>query len=141
MKKADKRFKIIVDTNIWISFLIGKSLKGLQQHIDSQKVLIVTCNEQIHELTDVFRKPKINKFFTSEQITLFFELLEESSETIILKTKIDLCRDLKDNYLLSLAIDSNADFLITGDNDLLELNEIKNTGIIKFSDFEKMIMI
>lgn len=141
MKKADKRFKIIVDTNIWISFLIGKSLKGLQQHIDSQKVLIVTCNEQIHELTDVFRKPKINKFFTSEQITLFFELLVESSETIILKTKIDLCRDLKDNYLLSLAIDSNADFLITGDNDLLELNEIKNTGIIKFSDFEKMIMI
>ena len=141
MKKADKRFKIIVDTNIWISFLIGKSLKRLQQHIDSQKVLIVTCNEQIHELTDVFRKPKINKFFTSEQITLFFELLEESSEKIILKTKIDLCRDLKDNYLLTLAIDSNADFLITGDNDLLELNEIKNTGIIKFSDFEKMIMI
>lgn len=141
MKKAGKPFKIIVDTNIWISFLIGKSLKGLQQYIDSQIVLIVTCDEQIHELTDVFKKPKISKYFTAEQIAEFFELLEESSENIVLKTKIEICRDLKDNYLLSLAIDSNADFLITGDNDLLVLNTIVNTRIIKFNDFEKMIMI
>lgn len=101
----------------------------------------MTCDEQIHELTDVFRKPKINKYFTTEQIAEFFELLEESSENVVLKTKIDICRDLKDNYLLSLAIDSNADFLITGDNDLLVINELKNTRIIKFNDFEKMIMI
>jgi len=46
---------------------------------------------------------------------------------------------LKDNYLLSLAIDSNADFLITGDNDLLILSRIENTKIIKYSDFEKII--
>jgi putative PIN family toxin of toxin-antitoxin system len=141
MKKAGKPFKIIVDTNIWISFLIGKSLTGLQQYINSRSVIIVTCSEQIQELADVFRKPKINKYFTPEQIAEFFELLEESSENVVLKTKIDLCRDLKDNYLLSLAIDSNADFLITGDNDLLVLNEIKNTSMISFHDFEKMIIV
>lgn len=141
MKKASKPFKVIVDTNIWISFLIGKSLTGLQQYINAQSVLIVTCEEQIHELTDVFKKPKISKYFTSEQIAEFFELLEESSENVVLNTKIDLCRDLKDNYLLSLAIDSNADFLITGDNDLLVLNEIESTSIIKFIDFEKMILV
>ena len=141
MKKAGNPFKIIVDTNIWISFLIGKSLKGLQRYINSQTVLIITCDEQIHELSDVFQKPTIYKYFTPEQIDEFFELLEESSENVVLKTKIDICRDLKDNYLLSLAIDSNADFLITGDNDLLVLKELKNTRIIKFNDFEKMIMI
>jgi len=139
MKKAGKPFKIIVDTNIWISFLIGKSLKGLQQYIDSQTVIIVTCDEQIHELTDVFKKPKINKYFTAEQIAEFFELLEESSGNVVLKTKIDICRDLKDNYLLSLAIDSNADFLITGDNDLLVLENVKKTRIVKFTDFENII--
>jgi len=57
MKKASNSFKVIIDTNIWISFLIGKNLKGLQEYIDSQIVLIVTCNEQIEELTDVFNKP------------------------------------------------------------------------------------
>jgi uncharacterized protein len=62
--------------------------------------------------------------------------LDESAENIIIKTKTELCRDLKDNYLLSLAIDSNADFLITGDNDLLILSSVENTEIIKFFDFD-----
>lgn len=138
MKKVNKSFKVIVDTNIWISFLIGKNLKGLQEYIDSQTVLIVTCNEQIQELTDVFKKPKIKKYFTPKQIGEFFDLLDESSVNVVIKTQIDLCRDLKDNYLLSLAIDSNADFLITGDNDLLILSGIGKTEIIKFIDFDKI---
>jgi uncharacterized protein len=135
---ANKAFNVIVDTNIWISFLIGKNLKGLQEYIDSQTIIIITCNEQIQELTEVFKKPKIKKYFSPEQIDEFFELLDESSVNIILKTKTELCRDLKDNYLLSLAIDSNADFLITGDNDLLILTSVENTKIIKFIDFEKI---
>ena len=139
MKKANKSFKIIVDTNIWISFLIGKNLKGLQEYIDSQAIIIVTCNEQIQELAEVFKKPKIKKYFTAEQIENFFELLDESSVKVDLKTKTDICRDLKDNYLISLAIDSNADFLITGDNDLIVLNKVENTSMIKFNDFETIM--
>jgi len=141
MKRASRSFKIIVDTNIWISFLIGKSLKGLQNYIDNKTVVIITCKEQIQELNLVFEKTKIKKYFTSEQITEFFELLDESSVNIDLKTKTDICRDLKDNFLISLAIDSNADFLITGDNDLLVLNKVENTSMIKFNDFEKIIIV
>lgn len=141
MKKANKSFKVIVDTNIWISFLIGKSLKGLQVYIDSQTVQIVTCNEQIQELTAVFKKPKIQKYFTLEQINDFFDLLDESSINIVLKTKVDFCRDLKDNYLLSLAIDSKADYLITGDTDILVLSDVGLTKIIRYNDFEEYMQI
>lgn len=139
MKKASRSFKIIVDTNIWISFLIGKTLKGLQNYIDNKTVVIITCKEQIQELYLVLEKPKIKKYFTSEQIAEFFELLDESSDNVDLKTKTDICRDLKDNFLISLAIDSNADFLITGDNDLLILSRIENTEILKYHDFDKII--
>ena len=141
MKKADKPFKIIVDSNIWISFLIGKSLKGLQNYIDAKKVLIITSTEQIQELAEVFQKPKIKRYFTTEQVTEFFELLDESSVYVNLKTKTSLCRDVKDNYLLSMAIDSNADFLITGDNDLLILSKVEHTKIVKFTDFENTIRL
>lgn len=110
MKKASISFKIIVDTNIWISFLIGKTLKGLQNYIDNKAITIITCKEQILELILVFEKPKIKKYFTPDQILEFLELLDESSVKVNLKTKTDICRDLKDNYLISLAIDSNADF-------------------------------
>ena len=79
MKKVSRSFKIIVDTNIWISFLIGKTLKGLQNYLDNKTVIIITCKEQIQELTLVFEKPKMKKYFTPEQIVEFFELLDETS--------------------------------------------------------------
>jgi putative PIN family toxin of toxin-antitoxin system len=139
MKKVSKFYKIIIDSNIWISFLIGKNLKGLQDYIDSDFIKIITCNEQLEELSEVFKKPKIRKHFSKGQIAEFFELMDEASENIAIKTKTNLCRDAKDNYLVALAIDSNADYLITGDRDLLELIRIGNTKIIKFSDFDKTI--
>lgn len=139
MKKESKSFKIIVDSNIWISFLIGKNLLGLQNYIDSQKIKIITCNEQLTELSEVFKKPKLKKYFTKEQITEFFELLDESSDSIIISSKSNICRDPKDNYLVLLALDSNADFLITGDKDLLELNKIGETIVLKYTDFDTFI--
>ena len=45
----------------------------------------------------------------------------------------------KDNYLLSLATDANADYLITGDNDLLVLEKINSTQIIRYKEFEKLL--
>jgi len=60
---------------------------------------------------------------------------------IIVNLETNLCRDIKDNYLLSLAIDSNADFLITGDNDLLVLENVKKTRIVKFTEFENSIKL
>ena len=141
MKKGTKSIKIIVDTNIWISFLIGKSLKGLQNHIDSQLVRIITCNEQLIELAEVFSKPKIRKYFSNEQIVEFFELLEESSLKFAITTKTDICRDKKDNYLASLAVDSNADFLITGDNDLLDLGKIEQTIVLKYNDYNHIFKV
>jgi len=139
MKKASKSYSIIIDSNIWISFLIGKNLKGLQNHIDTQNLKIITCNEQLIELSEVFKKPKLKKYFDKEQISDFFELLDESSKCIVISTKTDICRDPKDNYLVSLAIDSNANFLITGDKDLLELNTIGKTVVLKYSDFNSII--
>lgn len=139
MKRKSKKYKIIIDTNIWISFLIGKSLRGLQNHIDSQSIKIITCKEQYCELSEVFKKPKIKKYFTKEQVEEFFELLDESSDCIELVTKSNVCRDAKDNYLVSLAIDSHSNFLITGDQDLLELNSIEETLVVKYSDFEQLL--
>jgi len=55
-------------------------------------------------------------------------------------SKVDICRDAKDNYLLSLAIDAKIDFLITGDKDLLSLQQIETTKIINFKDFENIFL-
>lgn len=49
--------------------------------------------------------------------------MHEHAEHIEVKSVITACRDEKDNFLLSLAVDGKADFLITGDDDLLTLKK------------------
>ncbi|OAV73997.1 putative toxin-antitoxin system toxin component, PIN family [Bacteroidales bacterium Barb7] len=139
MKKVNKTCKVIIDTNIWISFLIGKNLKGLQKYIYYETVFIITCKEQIVELTEVFQKPKIRKYFPQAKIDEFFDLLGEVSLLADVTTISDICRDPKDNYLLALAIDADADYLITGDADLLDIRQIEKASIVSFSDFEKIM--
>ena len=48
-----------------------------------------------------------------------------------------LARDANDDFLLSLAKDGKATFLITGDKDLLVLKKINQTKIVSISDFLK----
>jgi len=54
---------------------------------------------------------------------------------ITVVSAIEVCRDPKDNFLLSLAIDGKADYLLTGDKDLLELKQIQQTKIQTLTDF------
>ena len=56
-----------------------------------------------------------------------------------MKSKVNICRDKKDNFLLSLCVDGNADYLITGDNDLLSINNVEETSILTFKEFLNII--
>jgi putative PIN family toxin of toxin-antitoxin system len=135
----NKTINIIIDTNIWISFLIGKSLKGLHRYLHNERIKIVVCKEQIREIKEVVQRPKLSKYFPQKQVSEMFDLLDEVAILVAVASKITLCRDKKDDYLLSLAVDANADYLITGDKDLLAIKTIHQTSIINYSDFEAII--
>ncbi len=132
-----RNIRIIIDTNVLISFLIGKVLSKLHYALNADDIGLVSCEEQFLELQEVLRRPKILNYISAEKSQEFLDLLLTKSELITLRTKSTICRDAKDNYLVSLAIDSKADFLVTGDLDLLELNNIGKTIVIKFTDFEE----
>ena len=137
MKRDDKSLvKIIVDTNIWISFLMNRTLKGLEYYIYNSHFLVVSCREQLSELQEVLHRSKMKRYFSAQQIDGIFKLLAEYALCVKVQSKIDICRDAKDNYLLALAIDSNANYLITGDKDLLSVEKIGTTQIVSFKDFE-----
>ena len=140
MKQDGKSLvKIIIDTNIWVSFLMGRILAGLECYIYDNHFQIVSCREQLSELREVLYRSKMERYFSIQQINGVFDLLADYALFIKILSKIDICRDAKDNYLLALAIDSKADFLITGDKDLLSMKQIETTKIINFKDFEMYI--
>ena len=55
------------------------------------------------------------------------------------KQQITLCRDEADDYLLALAIEAKADYLVTGDQDLLVLQEVGTCRIVDAATFEQKI--
>ena len=134
-------YKVVVDSNIWVSFLIGKNLHNLVQYIRNEQITIITCEEQLQELSVAFRKPKLQKYFQPNQIAAFFSFLKGVSLIVPITAIVPLCRDPKDDYLLALSITSKANFLVTGDTDLLDMQQINNTIIIKYTDFEKVMIL
>jgi predicted nucleic acid-binding protein len=52
-------------------------------------------------------------------------------------SKLEFCRDIKDNFLLNLATDSKADYLVTGDNDLLEIKGVQKTKILTIRELRE----
>jgi len=131
--------KIIIDTNLWISYLITKGFKRLDKQIYSDKALLIFSQELIDEFIEVSKRPKFTKYFSSDDVVSLLELFDTYGELIKVKSDINVCRDLKDNFLLSLAIDGQADYLVTGDNDLLDFKDFGKTKILSITDFELII--
>ncbi|HEX9827678.1 MAG TPA: putative toxin-antitoxin system toxin component, PIN family [Flavobacteriaceae bacterium] len=127
--------KIILDTNLWISFLITKKFSQLDELIENKKITLIFSDELIEEFIDVVSRPKFKKYFSKKDIEKILEYFDQFGELIKVKSDIQICRDEKDNFLLNLSIDSKANYLITGDKDLLALEKIENTKIKPFADF------
>ncbi|WP_237741288.1 putative toxin-antitoxin system toxin component, PIN family [Geminocystis herdmanii] len=78
---------------------------------------------------------------TLEKRLIFLTELRQKAQIIKVTETITICRDAKDNKFLELAVSGKADFIITGDQDLLVLNPFENITIIKPDLFLKILNI
>jgi putative PIN family toxin of toxin-antitoxin system len=98
---------------------------------------VLYSDSLLNELDDVIHRPRHwNKVKHSEYKNTV-QWLEQNGIRIAVQTVVDVCRDPKDNYLLALAKDGNADYLITDDKDLLVLQQFGKTKIAGLTTFEK----
>ena len=66
----DNTMRVVTDTNIWISFLIGKALTGLSDAIISNQVRVLFSNDLFHELIEVLKRPKFKNIFQNQQLKI-----------------------------------------------------------------------
>ena len=135
--KQEEKIRVIIDVNIWISFLIGRRLQRIFDVLVKPQIVLIFSKELLDELYAVTQRPKFKKYFTSsENVEELLNFLSTMGEMIDLpETLPERCRDSKDDYLLELALISGADFLITGDKDLLVLQNIGNCQIVTAMEF------
>lgn len=137
---TNKNVKIIFDTNVWISFLIGRRLAKIKQHISDGRITIITTEKLLLEIKIVTSREKLKKYFPKESVIELIELLETIAEKVDIKPTHFISRDPKDNFLLDLIDFSKADYLVTGDKDILEHNPFKTAQILTPNDFEKQFL-
>jgi putative PIN family toxin of toxin-antitoxin system len=102
---------------------------SVAKHIIDNFEVIVSL-ETLAELAYVMYKPKLRKYVELEKLVDYFEYYKSITTVVPIISTVQLCRDAKDDKFLELAVNGNADFIITGDDDLLILNPFENTKII-----------
>ena len=131
----NKSLRLVIDTNLWISFIISKKLNLLEPTLLAVNTRILFSSELVEELQATITKPKLQKYFSENALEEMLTVFDPYIDFITVKSKVAICRDPNDNFLLALAKDGKANYLLTGDNDLLNIGKCGKTIIIKISEF------
>ena len=126
---ARAKHRVVIDTNLWISFLLAKDFRKLDKMFADDRLVLLFSQELLDEFVEVARRPKFRKYFTLSDLQNLLLQVRTRAEFVNVTSDIILCRNPKDNFLLSLAADGQATHLLTGDKDLLGLQTIGKTVI------------
>ncbi len=134
MMTNNRRF--VFDTNVLISAFLFSQSKP-RQALDQAIVIgvIVLSNSVLSELEEVLYRPKFDRYLTKERRQEFLENLTENAQFIDVTELINECRDPKDNKYLELALNCQAECIVTGDDDLLVLNPWRGIEILTVQEF------
>lgn len=114
-------------------------LKGLKGLLVDDKIELIFAEQHIQELRIVAQRPKFNNYFTVDNLNDLIDLIYSIGQVFVIVEIQDICRDPKDNFLLELASKSKADYLVTGDMDLLDIRTYKSTRIISIKELDSIL--
>jgi putative PIN family toxin of toxin-antitoxin system len=128
--------KFVFDTNTLISASLFKQSMP-RQALDKALTLgtLLLSENIIYELKNVFCRPKFDKYLSPDLREIFLQDILDIAETVEITQSFHLCRDPKDDKFLDLIVNGRANYLITGDKDLLSLNPFKTIPIIPPAEF------
>jgi len=131
---ANKRF--VFDTNVILSAsLIAESITREATKKANREGKILLSFTVIEELYDVFKRKAFNRYLTEDERLQFLTALIAQSVLIDITEKVTESRDPKDNKFLELAVCGNADCIVSGDKDLLDLHPFRGIRILSPRDF------
>lgn len=129
--------RVVVDTNVLISALLSPAgtPRRVLDRLAGINATLLFSDATFAELATRLAKPKFDAYRSKEQMNAFLDWLATASEWVNPNLEVSACRDPSDNKFLSLAICGEADYLITGDRDLLSLDSFEGVPIGRPSGF------
>lgn len=118
--------KVVIDPNVLISAVVasGVSAELLDRWLTDRPFDVVVCPTLIGELRAVLARDRFRRWISVRESDLFVTRFEEEAERWADPGNIPaVTGDPKDDYLVALYRDCDADLLISGDSDLLALED------------------
>lgn len=132
--------RVIIDCNVWISFLLGFQKELIQNMLTNDHVEIFVCPQLTLEIKEVSMRPKIQTRIAEDDVEKLFRIIKAYCKTTKITNQAESSiRDNKDLYLLSLAESIHADYIISGDKDLRDLGKHKETTILSPAEFKQIL--
>lgn len=136
--------RVLYDANIFISYLLndGGSIGTLFEERVLSHITLLLPEPLLTEFVQrIETKPYLSERISRSRLADFSSEVLSASEIIpeITQPFPTVVRDPKDDYLIAYAIVGEADYLVTGDKDLLVLQQLDELHIITPEAFVKLL--
>lgn len=131
--------RAVIDTGVLVSALIkrrGRTGAALEAILDDRFTPNYSTDMLI-EVIDVLGREKFSTKYhiQADDITALINLIRLRGKLVIPTIMVNACRDPKDNKFLEAALAGEADCIVSGDSDLLDLGSFKEIPILRPAEF------
>jgi putative PIN family toxin of toxin-antitoxin system len=131
--------RAVVDTNILIRALIKPqgTVGPVLTHLRHGEYTLLYADLLLDELVAKLSLPRIRGKYhlNDEDVETVLALILLRGELVVPQRRITVCRDPQDDIVLEVAVEGQADFIVTGDNDLLVLHPFEDIPIVGPAEF------
>jgi putative PIN family toxin of toxin-antitoxin system len=123
--------RLVFDTNVLVSAILAtNSLPARVLDWGELNGIILYSSDTLAELFSVLSRSKFAKYIDENDIEGLSIRIKATWVFVPILQKVRLCRDAKDDKFIELALNGDASYLISGDDDLLVLEKIQDVSII-----------
>jgi len=133
--------RVVLDTNVLVSASFRKKPSipdDIFQALEAQQFTLVTSAPIIKEVQNVINRDYVvdlTKSTQEERKQYITDMIDISFITAGKQLAYPASRDIKDDKFLACGAEGEADYIVTGDKDLLDLKEFQGVKIITPRDF------
>ena len=127
--------RVLLDTNVLISAVLFRGVpRRLLDAALKGEIELITSFALLQELEEVL----IDRFEFTPRIAAATRAELESIADVVDPVDVPrVCRDPDDDQVLAAAVDAEAKVIVSGDKDLLALNEHRSIAILSPAQFER----
>lgn len=133
-----KNLNVVFDTNIYISSVLFGGKPGEVYRMGLKGNFRLSISTAI--LKEIEECLLYKFYWDVEKVQDFIGQISRIAKVLNVQKQLQgVCRDPKDDHVLSAAIDADADYIVSGDKDLLALKAYRNIQIVNAATFIRIV--